>query len=88
MTMKLPELSEGWSWNITQPTIRCTNPRCCDEASDGHPKVRIELLLHGEVRRHGLIDVAFYGDTQAVVARAQAMLDSVVAEQLRSVGLG
>jgi hypothetical protein len=83
MAQKLPELSEGWSWNVTRPTVPCTNPKCCGENSDGHPKVRIKLRLHNEVRRHGLIDVEFYGDNQAVIQRAQAMLDSVVQESVR-----
>jgi hypothetical protein len=83
----LPQLSEGWSWNLTRPPVRCTNSKCCGPDGSGHPKVHIELLLHDQVRRHGTIDVEFYGDGRAVTARAQAMLDSILAEQLRSVGL-
>lgn len=71
--MKLPEVGEGWSWNLTRPT------------GDGHPKVRIELLLHDDVRRAATIDVQMYGDTAAVVERARAMVESVAAEQLRAV---
>lgn len=85
--MQMPELSEGWSWNVTRPIIACTNPKCCTPDSAGHPKVRIELLLHDEVRRHGLIDVEFYGDAWAVVGRARAMLESVANEQLRGIGV-
>lgn len=85
--MRLPILSEGWSWNITKPTVRCTNPKCCGPDSEGHPKVNIELLLHSQVRRHGTIDLEFYSDTRAVIERAQAMLDDVTAEQLRSAGV-
>lgn len=85
--MKLPALSEGWSWNITRPAVPCTNGKCCGPDSSGHPKVHVELLLHDQVRRHGTIDVEFYGDGQAVTARAQAMLADMLAEQLRSVGL-
>lgn len=73
-TVRLPELCEGWSWNVTRPVV------------DDHPKVRIELLLHGEVRRHGTIDVQMHGDTAAVVGRARAMVESVAAEQLAGLG--
>lgn len=83
----LPELSEGWSWRITRPEVRCTNAKCCAENSDGHPKVLIELLLHDEVRRHGTIDVEFYGDGRAMVDRAKAMLNDMCDEQLRSIGI-
>lgn len=82
MTLQLPELCEGWSWRITRSAVRCTNPSCCQEASGGHRKTRIELLLHDVVRRSAMIDVEFYGDITAVAERAQAMAQSVADEQL------
>jgi hypothetical protein len=85
--VKLPELGEGWSWNITRPVVRCTNAKCCAEDSEGHPKVRIELLLHDKVRRYGTIDVGMYGEGRAVIERTQAMVNDVRDDQLRAVGL-
>lgn len=73
--MQLPELCEGWSWRLSRAAV------------DGHPKVRIELLLHDDVRRNATIDVQMYGDTSAVVERAQSMLASMAAEQLRAIGI-
>lgn len=77
--MKLPEVGEGWSWNVTRPVV--------EDRGNFYPKVRIELLLHDEVRRAATIDVGMYGDTAAVVERARAMVASVADEQLRTVGI-
>lgn len=77
--MKMPELTEGWSWNVTRPVV--------EDRGNRYPKVRIELLLHDDVRRSATIDVQMYGDTAAVTERAQAMVQSVAAEQLAAIGL-
>lgn len=85
--MQLPELAEGWSWRTGRRSVPCTNSKCCGPDSAGHPKVFIELLLHDDVRRHGTIDVEFYGAAHAIRERAGAMVKSVQDEQLRAIGL-
>ncbi len=71
----LPEVGEGWSWELTEVEML------------GHEKVCIELLLHDVPQRVAFIDVGLYGKTHAVIERARGLLKSVVDEQLASTGV-